>query len=554
MVRAPLELDWSEIMRRREDGPTPEVEVVPGDGGAEGGGEAAALAELSDHQLSDKIQRISKMLSARFHYRLPDRGAKLLSSFKQMQAELDRRKLVNHQKKENEKSEASSLTKTGEPSSSVKVSSSSDTTSSHLQSSFASSFLNKLEDKTDISCDKDLKSKRQDESKSSRASAAHLHQDVKPAKKVSGTAKPSSGQKSTDSSAGEDKVTSCSVGPKGINNSNISYHGGGNITSGLSKRRRASEIGVSSDLKLKKARHLVLLDDEDAQPTELVQGDSPDERMELKIYYPSRNDPEAVELSYSAIKCLEPESYLSSPIMNFYIQYLQGPSSPVAKLRSEYHFFNTYFYSKLVEALSFKGDRSASFLRLRRWWKGVNIFQKAYIFLPIHGEMHWSLVIICIPPKDEETGPTILHLDSLGLHSSNSVFDIVDSYLKEEWKYINENAAPPSDLPISERIWKNLPRRIEKRKITVPQQKNEYDCGLFVLYFMERFIADAPERLRRKDHNMFGRRWFKPEDASSLRKRIHCLLAKEFEKARLVDSHRSDSPVLASSSVREGEE
>lgn len=32
----------------------------------------------------------------------------------------------------------------------------------------------------------------------------------------------------------------------------------------------------------------------------------------------------------------------------------------------------------------------------------------------------------------------------------------------------------------------------------VPQQKNEYDCGLFVLYFMEKFIEDAPERFRRK--------------------------------------------------------
>lgn len=33
----------------------------------------------------------------------------------------------------------------------------------------------------------------------------------------------------------------------------------------------------------------------------------------------------------------------------------------------------------------------------------------------------------------------------------------------------------------------------------VPQQKNEYDCGLFVLYFMERFIEGAPERLKSKD-------------------------------------------------------
>ena len=33
----------------------------------------------------------------------------------------------------------------------------------------------------------------------------------------------------------------------------------------------------------------------------------------------------------------------------------------------------------------------------------------------------------------------------------------------------------------------------------VPQQKNEYDCGLFVLYFIQRFIEEAPERLKKKD-------------------------------------------------------
>ena len=35
--------------------------------------------------------------------------------------------------------------------------------------------------------------------------------------------------------------------------------------------------------------------------------------------------------------------------------------------------------------------------------------------------------------------------------------------------------------------------------LQVPQQKNEYDCGLFVLYFIERFIEEAPERLQKKD-------------------------------------------------------
>jgi Ulp1 family protease len=36
----------------------------------------------------------------------------------------------------------------------------------------------------------------------------------------------------------------------------------------------------------------------------------------------------------------------------------------------------------------------------------------------------------------------------------------------------------------------------------VPQQKNDYDCGLFVLFFMERFIEEAPERLKKKDLDM----------------------------------------------------
>ena len=36
---------------------------------------------------------------------------------------------------------------------------------------------------------------------------------------------------------------------------------------------------------------------------------------------------------------------------------------------------------------------------------------------------HWSLVIICIPDKEDEAGPIILHLDSLGLHYSRPIFD-----------------------------------------------------------------------------------------------------------------------------------
>ena len=48
--------------------------------------------------------------------------------------------------------------------------------------------------------------------------------------------------------------------------------------------------------------------------------------------------------------------------------------------------------------------------------QGVDIFEKDFLFLPIHDHLHWSLVIIChagAPSEDNSCTPWILHLDSM---------------------------------------------------------------------------------------------------------------------------------------------
>ncbi|KAH9708980.1 ubiquitin-like-specific protease 1D [Citrus sinensis] len=187
--------------------------------------------------------------------------------------------------------------------------------------------------------------------------------------------------------------------------------------------------------------------------------------IDAKIYYPSRVDPESVEICYTDINHLAPAAYLTSPIMNFYIRYLQLQASPTNRAIRDCHFFNTYFYR------------------------------------------------FCKPFKLESEGNT---------ETARA------SFLKEEWNYLKQEVSP-SDLPIAERIWQHLPRRIDDRIIPVPQQKNDYDCGLFVLFFMERFMEEAPERLKKKDLAMFGKRWFRPEEASGLRIKIRNLLKKQFQ-------------------------
>lgn len=75
---------------------------------------------------------------------------------------------------------------------------------------------------------------------------------------------------------------------------------------------------------------------------------------------------------------------LVAAIQEFYLRtycFLENQCSNVCSFWSVMipHKFNLSFYVQ-------DNVKDVSFAKLRRWWKGVNIFQKAYIFIPIHEE------------------------------------------------------------------------------------------------------------------------------------------------------------------------
>ncbi|XP_057773822.1 ubiquitin-like-specific protease 1C isoform X2 [Salvia miltiorrhiza] len=142
-----------------------------------------------------------------------------------------------------------------------------------------------------------------------------------------------------------------------------------------------------------------------------------------------------------------------------------------------------------------------------------------------------------MPSKEDDFGPMMLHLDSLHsdfhrCHVSESIFNNVRSFLVEEWELLKKEGLP--ELPLAENIWNELSQRIGQKVLKVPQQTNGYDCGLFVLFFIERFINDVPERLKTQHLDMLQKEWFKPEEASELRSRIRDLLKQEFKEANVI--------------------
>ncbi|KAF3334729.1 Ubiquitin-like-specific protease 1D [Carex littledalei] len=509
MAGASVAIDWGSL-----DDDFAEVVVVPSSASASASASATTftptcsgtpeIAAMSDHNLREKIQRLRGLLKDTTLF--SDRGEKLRINLTQYQDELRKRETTSFPKDDGAKEKNSHSTTRespycrSDPTFSFKKSYGSCRTPLSVNNfygkekvAFESELILLGRDKCKtMEKGKDIQASREPPSRSF-SERGHSREKGK-------------GQKSSR------KVPSRSVSDR--IRKRVCSDGYNDLSAHLfsKSRRKVSKSEDPLDSDSEKVTNVVLLDDDDLETPEQI------------CYLVSRNDPEAIELGYSDMKCLEPCEYLSSPVMNFYIQFLKQSLCQTSRSIRNFYIFNTYFYQKLEEAFDGEDAQNSLFVKLRRWWKGVNIFEKAYIILPIHGRLHWSLVIICIPEERRNSGPIkIIHLDSLGCHSSNSIFNTI------------------------ERVYLSQPSNFWIMFGKVPQQENEYDCGLFVLYFIERFIIDAPDRFTNDDLAMFGRKWFKPEEASSLRQRIRNLLIKELKSVQIENPTKDLEAVSCSS-------
>lgn len=545
--KRPLDLDsnWDVIMGRDDGEPPPLVIVknTPQPQPQPTPSQREDFASISDKKLEEQIER-NKIHVMKLGPTLPDKGQKLQLTIKAMEEELDQRKHrrpaqmdVAECEKHRNSTASNGFGQKDASSSQVKNS----------KSQFSTIFSRKMEENTDCrvgnAFDKELTTLGHCNRQNMRSNG---RSGKKRKQNIQSSSRQLPFQFATRVSLNGERRGPANGDQKGkASSAHLLHHNSENFSTNSSKKKDDCRVLPSNCSRPRKDPTVVVLDEDEPQlgTTELAK-ELAEHMKDAKISYPSRDDPASVEIAYKDMDCLAPEAFLTSPIMNFYIRYIRLQASPANKATCDYHFFNTFFYKKLEQAISYKGsDKESFFVKFRRWWKGVNIFEKAYILIPIHDDLHWSLVIICFPDKKDESGPIILHLDSLGFHCSSTVFSNIKSYLKEEWRYMNQEV--PTDFPIPDRIWKHLDRRIEDKIIAVPQQKNDYDCGLFVLFFMERFIQEAPERLKKRDLAMFGKKWFRPEEASDLRKKIRAILMDEFQNA-FKSGHISDSFSLSS--------
>ena len=196
---------------------------------------------------------------------------------------------------------------------------------------------------------------------------------------------------------------------------------------------------------------------------------------------------EMAQVHQDDFRRLGPEKKLNDNLLNFYFCWLRKNH-----VTPRIHVFNTYFYVNLAN----HGYESVS-----RWTKGIDLFTYDYIAVPMHSDEHWNMAIIYNLPSiipidaghasnegnssksttNDLPKPTIISLDSLG---GNDNCGLARSHLKD---YICKALKEVRGMDV------DIDKIDDIQASGIAQQRNDYDCGLHVIFYMAMLMKNPDE-------------------------------------------------------------
>ncbi|XP_019955783.1 sentrin-specific protease 3b [Paralichthys olivaceus] len=167
------------------------------------------------------------------------------------------------------------------------------------------------------------------------------------------------------------------------------------------------------------------------------------------------------------------QNWLNDQVMNMYGDLVMD------SVPERVHFFNSFFYDKL---------RTKGYDGVKRWTKNVDIFQKDLLLIPIHLEVHWSLVSVDIPRR------AITYFDSQRTLNRRCP--------KHIFKYLQAEAIKKDQQDFL-MGWKGF------FKMNVGRQNNDSDCGAFVLQYCKCLALGQPFSFGQQDMPRLRRQMYK---------------------------------------------
>ena len=290
----------------------------------------------------------------------------------------------------------------------------------------------------------------------------------------------------------------------------------------------------------------------------------------------------------SDYECLEADFSLNRTVVDFALRVLVadrrrsplGSDPAFGNMARDVHVFPSDFFTMLSagnERGKLKADKDKArraYARVERWTRGVDVFAKRFLLVPVLDQQHWSLAIVCHPgvlakralarrrrkirravadlvdagiteaaqlaephvdesdsDSDEEDNarPCIIHMDSLRKHRARKIEKWLRLFLEMEWHKRHADEPP---FTCRERSPDGPPADLLLAMPKVPQQQMySGDSGIYTLRYAQEFLARTflgqLEVNRRnvclcfRDHDF--RTWFGRDDIDKMRLQLKYL-------------------------------
>lgn len=219
---------------------------------------------------------------------------------------------------------------------------------------------------------------------------------------------------------------------------------------------------------------------------EIIDIDSDEEETSLPSNPILIEDLFSLTLKESDYSRLEPETYLNDNLIDFFLNlYIAN--------NSKFYAFNSFFYHTYTQQ---------GYEKVKKWFTKSKIFSKQYWLIPIAQNDHWVLLVIMYPLHaftKKSPQSAMLLFDSLDCNALDPKQQM-EKFMQKEWRNLGK-------IPLKI----DIPLYLLK----LPLQNNQWDCGLFVLEYAERFIKN-PKVFNPQPAKSFSN-WFDIEELENKR-------------------------------------
>ncbi|KAJ1960767.1 hypothetical protein IWQ62_004103 [Dispira parvispora] len=187
----------------------------------------------------------------------------------------------------------------------------------------------------------------------------------------------------------------------------------------------------------------------------------------------------SVTITTADVPRLDAGEYLNDSIIEFYLKFLQvNLRRDNPELADQIHIFNTFFYPQLT-AKSARKLHPTCYDRVKSWTTKINLFNKRFIFIPIHEKAHWYLALICNPGRLTETDDkveaspitqsTASETDSSSRVPEESTTDVIVSEAVSPMETVPSAIPIPSETDISTTESSSAPPVTDKATNKAPE-------------------------------------------------------------------------------------